>query len=116
MIKGPWPLSADQTHHEIPLKGSALTPMWPLSADQTHHEIPLKGSALTPMFRGERVALRVSAEDEAKFQRGPGVHGVVTDLDTQKRYTLMGMPCEAGGSCYCDAEILEALTDPKEGA
>jgi len=89
---------------------------WPLSADKTHYEIPLEGPVLTPMFRGERVALQVSLEDQAKFRRGPGVHGVVTDLDTQKRYTLMGMPCEAGGSCYCDAEILEALPDPKEGA
>jgi hypothetical protein len=90
---------------------------WPLSADKTHYEIPLEGPTLTPMFHGERVALRVSAADhELADGRGPGIYGVITDLDTTKRYTLLGMPCSAGGSCYCDAEILEVLPDAAPAA
>jgi hypothetical protein len=80
---------------------------WPLSADKTHHQIPLEEPYLTPMFNGDRVALRVSADDYRKCRRGPGVYGVVTDLDTQKRYKLVGRPCSAGVHCYCDAEIFE---------
>jgi len=82
---------------------------WPLTSDKTGYEIPLEAPFLTPMFKGERIALRVSALDHAKLRRGPGTYGVITDLDTMKQYTLMGMPCEAGRGCYCDAEILEVL-------
>lgn len=89
---------------------------WPLSSNETQYNIPLEGPRLTPMFQGERVALRVSATDHEKLRRGPGIHGVITDLDTRKRYTLMGMPCEAGGRCYCDAEILEVLDGSPGGA
>jgi hypothetical protein len=82
---------------------------WPLSADKTEHVIPLEGPYLTPMFRGARVALRVSDEDHAKTRRGPGIHGVITDLDTGRRYAIKGLPCSLGEICYCDAEILEML-------
>jgi hypothetical protein len=69
------------------------------------------------MFQGERVALRVSAADHQKtVRRGDGTYGVITDLDTTKRYTLMGMPCSAGDRCYCDAEILEVLRDAAPAA
>lgn len=88
---------------------------WPLSSDKTRYEIPLEGPILTPMFHGERVALRVSASDHEILRRGSGHYGVITDLDTLKPYTLMGMPCSAGGSCYCDAEILEVLRDAARG-
>ncbi len=88
---------------------------WPLSSDKTRYEIPLEGPTLTPMFHGDRVALRVSEVDHEKLRRGPGIYGVITDLDTMKRYTLMGMPCSASGSCYCDAEILEVLSDDAPG-
>lgn len=79
---------------------------WPLSADKTRHEVPLDGPFLTPMFQGFRVALRVSPEDDAKLRRGRGVHGIITDLDTGKKYRLEGRPCSLPG-CYCDAEIIE---------
>jgi len=89
---------------------------WPLSSDKTQYNIPLEGPRLTPMFHGERAALRVSEADHERLRRGPGIYGVITDLDTMKRYTLMGMPCSARGSCYCDAEILEVLSDDVRGA
>lgn len=82
---------------------------WPLSADETHHVVPIGGPALTPMFNGERVALRVSQKDQDKVwgrPRGPRDYGVITDLDTDKRYAIRSAPCEAPG-CYCDAEITE---------
>ncbi len=82
---------------------------WPLAANRMTYEVPLKPPVLTPMFRGERVALRVSVEDHAKLSRGPGVKGVITDLDDGRRYTLFGMPCSAGTRCYCDAEIVVML-------
>jgi hypothetical protein len=77
-----------------------------MSADKTKYEIPLDPPYLTPMLNGDRVALRVSAEDAAKPRRGPGDYGVITDLDTGKRYTVRGRPCEVP-TCYCDAEIIE---------
>lgn len=84
---------------------------WPMTADKTAYMVPLSRPFLTPMFRWEggdpvRVALRVSPGDQAKLKRGPGVHGIITDLDTGKRYTLSGRPCGAA-NCYCDAEITE---------
>lgn len=82
---------------------------WPLAACKTKYEIPLQPPRLTPRLNGERVALRVSAEDCAKLGRGPGDYGVITDLDTGKRYALRGAPCELAG-CYCDAEIVELTT------
>ena len=68
------------------------------------------------MFHGERVALRVSAADHELLRRGPGIYGVITDLDPTRRYTVMGMPCSADDSCYCDAEILEVLSDAAHAA
>jgi hypothetical protein len=88
---------------------------WPLSADETEHVIPLPKPYITPMFNGERVALRISVEDTedyAKRSRGPGVKGIITDLDTGKRYTLIGRSC--GESCYCDAEIVEVMPDEEK--
>jgi len=82
---------------------------FPLAANRMEYEIPLAPPLLTPMFHGERVALRVSVEDKEKLSRGPGLKGVITDLDDGKRYTVFGMPCEAGTHCYCDAEIMPAL-------
>lgn len=85
---------------------------WPMSADKTHYEVPINGPYLTPMFQGERVALRVSLDDEAKLRRGPGVYGIITDLDTGERYTLIGRPCTLP-RCYCNAEIVPvALAGP----
>jgi len=83
---------------------------WPMSADKVKYEIPLEPPYLTPMFNGERVALRVSAEDAAKlrtpegYSRGPGDYGIITDLDTSRQYTLKGRACRFK-RCYCDAEI-----------
>lgn len=82
---------------------------WPMSACKTKYEIPLAHPRLTPKFQGERVALRVSAEDHAKVHRGKGDFGIITDLDTGKRYTLRGSECEVQG-CYCDAEIVDLTT------
>lgn len=82
---------------------------WPVTADKTRYEVPLEPPYLTPMFRGERVALRVTATDAAKPRRGPGEYGVITDLDTGKRYRLRGKACSVP-TCYCDAEIVELLT------
>ena len=85
----------------------------PMTADKMRYEIPLESPYLTPMYRWqwgwERVALRVSAADAAKPQRGPGVYGIITDLDTGERYLLQGRPCEVP-SCYCDAEIVPVTT------
>ena len=80
---------------------------WPMTADHTRYVVP-RGPYLTPMYRGDRVALRVSQEDHDKVRRGPGVYGIVTDLDTGTRYTIQGRICERGAGCYCDAEIVEA--------
>lgn len=81
-----------------------------MTADKTRYEIPLEPPYLTPMLNGERVALRVSSADAAKPQRGPGVYGIITDLDTGERYLLQGRPCEVP-SCYCDAEIVPVTTE-----
>lgn len=87
---------------------------WPMTADKTRFVIPLEGPHLTPMFKWAhlgwiRVALRVSDSDAAKPQRGPGVYGTITDLDTGERYLIQGRPCEIP-DCYCDAEIVEVTT------
>jgi hypothetical protein len=79
---------------------------WPLAPCGTRYAIPLEEPYLTPWLDAFRVALRVSQEDFDKLRRGPGTHGVITDLDTMKRYTLRGIPC-SWPSCYCDAEIEE---------
>ena len=92
MIRGPWPLSPGGMTHDVPL------------------EVPF----LTPMFGGERVALRVSREDERRLTRGRGFKGTIVDLDDGKAYALFGMPCQAGGNCCCDAEIFEADAAPRE--
>jgi hypothetical protein len=80
-----------------------------MTADKTRYEIPLQNPYLTPWLNWERVALRVSVRDSAKARRGPGDHGIITDLDTGKRYTLRGRPCSIQ-DCYCDAEIVEVTT------
>jgi len=80
---------------------------WPLAPNKISHEVPLDRPYLTPMFHDERVALRVSPEDYAKCRRGPGDFGIITDLDTNKRYSLKGRPCSLGDHCHCDAEIEE---------
>lgn len=85
---------------------------WPLSEDKTRYLVPLEEPFLTPLFNGERVALRVSAEDHDKLRRGPGVYGIITDLDTKKRYTLVGRQCSQPG-CHCDAEIIEVAKSPR---
>jgi hypothetical protein len=74
MIKGPFPLGHDK-----------------------RYEVPLERPYLTPVFMGERVALRVSDVDYAKLRGdvdyaklrgGAELCGVVTDLDSGKRYEL----------------------------
>jgi len=82
---------------------------WPLSKDETHHVVPLEKPYLTPLFLGQRVALRVNHRDALKLRRGPGFFGIITDLDTKKRYELHGRPCPVP-NCYCDAEIIEVTT------
>jgi hypothetical protein len=80
---------------------------FPLAADKMTIETGLKPPVITPVFAGERVALRVSAGDNRKLSRGPGLKGIITDLDDGRRYALVGSPCSAGTHCYCDAEIRE---------
>jgi hypothetical protein len=72
-------------------------------------DVPLEPPYLTPIFKGERVALRVSAEDDQKVTPGHGYKGTITDLDDDRRYAVFGMPCKA--ACYCDAELFPL---PKE--
>ena len=79
---------------------------FPLAPNEQSYLIPLEEPYLTPWFTGERVALRISEEDSAKCVRGPGVKGVITDLDTGLEYTVIGRPCELGPHCYCDAELI----------
>lgn len=93
MIRGPWPMTADKTRYEVPLQAPYLTPMF----------------CWMGALPWVRVALRVSAADAAKPQRGPGVYGTITDLDTGERYLIQGRPCEIP-DCYCDAEIVEVTT------
>lgn len=86
-----------------------ITGPWPMTADQTSYRVPLEPPYLTPMRQGERVALRVSKEDAGKWKPGSGDCGIITDLDTGKRYRLLGRSCELP-SCYCDAEIILVTT------
>jgi hypothetical protein len=77
---------------------------WPLAPDG-RFAVPLERPYLTPVFMGERVALRVSDGDYAKLRRGRGFYGIITDIDTGKRYELHGASC--GEACHCDAQIIE---------
>jgi hypothetical protein len=81
---------------------------WPMTEDKTRYMVPISGPHLTPMYQGERVALRVSRQDESKLRRGGGDYGVITDLDTGLRYNLIGIACSYP-HCFCDAKI-EDLT------
>jgi hypothetical protein len=78
---------------------------WPLAPDETHYEIPLERPIITPMYNGARVALRVSNADYQARPNEPDAYGIVTDLDTNKRYRRESRPCML--SCHCDAEIFD---------
>jgi hypothetical protein len=70
------------------------------------------GFTFTPVFRGRRVRMRLSAEDDKRIDgRGPGPRGVVTDLDTGKRYRVYGKRCSLP-KCYCDAKITRFRAAP----
>lgn len=61
---------------------------------------------LTPVLNGVRIKLNVSESDLQKVTRGPGYKGIVTDMDTWKRYKIYGKACELP-RCYCDAKAVE---------
>lgn len=52
---------------------------------------------------GYRVRMRA---DSLPVRRGRGLHGIVTDLDTGKRYKVYGRSCGLP-NCMCDASIRE---------
>jgi hypothetical protein len=60
------------------------------------------GFNFTPIYKGERVRMRAKF-DGAIRERKRGFQGMVTDLDSGKRYRVYGRDC--GLQCYCDAEI-----------
>lgn len=61
-----------------------------------------------------RILMFISSSDWERIgdrdARGPGVKGVVTDLDTGSRWMVFGACCTMGDSCYCDAtaRLMEA--------
>lgn len=82
-----------------------------------NHE-PLKdGFNFTPLYQGERVRLRISREDRDGTcgYRGPGLKGVITDLDTGKQYKVYGRSCGLP-RCMCDSEIKDYTEKPKRAA
>lgn len=63
----------------------------------------------TPVDRGQgrRVTMRVDTKErDAVAVRTPGMHGIVTDKLTGKRYRVYGAPCGLG-DCFCDSEVEE---------
>jgi hypothetical protein len=63
---------------------------------------PRRGHAL-----GKRTPMSISKADaEAINRRGEGLHGVVTDLESGKRYEVYGCACPLE-NCYCDAFVVE---------
>jgi hypothetical protein len=61
----------------------------------------------------ERLAMRLSAEDENKIGRGDLWQAVVTDLNTGKRYLTRAASCGSAG-CYCDAVATELVVEGRK--
>lgn len=81
-----------------------------METGQDNETMPLKdGFNYTPIHRGARVRMRISKTDwESVQDRGLGPRGVITDLDTDKRYESHGLSCGLP-RCMCDAEIKELV-------
>lgn len=78
---------------------------------QNNETMPLKdGFNFTPRMRiGDgfiRVRMRISETDHNSLGRGRGLQGIVTDLDTGKRYKVYGASCGLP-RCMCDSKITE---------
>ena len=58
----------------------------------------------------ERMAMRLSAEDERKIGRGDLWQAVVTDINTGKKYLARTASCGSAG-CYCDAVATELVVE-----
>lgn len=57
---------------------------------------------------GQRLRLRISPEDMAKTGRGSPWQARVTDLDTGRRYDVIGADC-GSPHCFCDAEVVRDM-------
>lgn len=58
---------------------------------------------------GERLKFFVSDADSDKIHRGRDWSAWVTDIDTGRRYHLVGAECSLGTHCYCDAVVVGTM-------
>ncbi len=68
----------------------------------------MAGFVFTPRigtYKEERIEMELSVEDHNKIRRGVRWKADVTDLKTDKRYTVRGASCGLP-RCFCDAVIV----------